>query len=146
MRCLYCDSFIADYPADGICPHCGGHLPDRPVGTRCPGCGKESPGNFCAYCGRSLKAAPAVQPVVKPVYVQQPVYPPVHTVAAVPGVNCCPKCQSRQLVYEKRGFSWGLGLLGFFLFPFFGLLLGLCGSKQKKYLRCTSCRHKWKRR
>ena len=145
MKCDYCGSYVAEYPADGICPNCGGRLPDPPAGTRCPGCGTYSSGNFCTKCGRSLPGAPAPQPVyTQPVH--QPVYQPVRPVAAVPGVNCCPKCQSRQLTYEKRGFSWGWGICGFFLIPVFGLLLGFCGSRKQKYLRCTACRHKWIRR
>ena len=122
MRCLYCDSFITDYPANGLCPNCCGKLPPPP---------------------------PPVQPIVQPVYVQpvyQPVYQPVRPVAAVPGVNCCPKCKGLQLTYEKRGFSWILGIFGFFMIPVFGLLLGFCGRNKQKYLRCNTCRHKWIRR
>ena len=150
MRCLYCDSFITDYPTDGICPNCGGKLPEpKPVfDRRCPGCGILSSGNFCHKCGTPLNAPTpqsVVRPIVQPVYVQ-PVYQPVRPVAAVPGVNCCPKCKGLQLTYEKRGFSWGWGIFGFFMIPVFGLLLGFCGRNKQKYLRCNTCRPKWKRR
>ena len=114
MRCLYCEVEVTTYPESGICQHCGGRLPPKPVAS-----------------------TPAPQPA-QPVYVQ-----PTHQGPLTAGVNCCPKCYSTQIIREKRGFSWGLAILGFFLFPVFGLLLGLCG-KNKFRAHCTKCGHRWK--
>ena len=86
---------------------------------------------LCVCCGGRLPPRPPETPV--------------RQLPLVPGVNCCPKCGNVRLVYEKRGFSWILGIPGFFLIPVFGILLGFCGS-QKLRLRCTNCAHKWKRR
>ena len=144
MRCSYCGVEITDYPSNGICVCCGGKLPPRPAGIRSAACGAYSTGNFCSVCGRSLNSAvpPAqpAQPVYQPV---QPVYIPVSQQPLTPGVNCCPKCHSAHIVRTKRGFRWGLGILGFFLIPGFGIFLGFCGSKQQ-ILKCASCGRKWK--
>lgn len=137
MHCVYCGVEVTNYPDNGICVHCGGKLPKRPAGTRCTGCGTYSSGNFCSACGRSLTGAAApVQPAYTPV---QPVYIPVPPMP----MHICPKCHSTQVIRTKRGFRWGLGLLGFFLLPFFGLFLGFCGSRKLR-MKCTTCRHKWK--
>ena len=133
MRCSYCGVEIVEYPSSGICTHCGGKLPERPAGIRCPACGTYSSGNFCSVCGRSLHgnaAAPYVQ--------VQPVYIPVQQVPVQAPVVCCPKCRSIQVLQKRRGFSWGLGILGFFLIPVFGLLLGFCGSGKIRKT-CLSC-------
>lgn len=116
MRCEYCDVEVTEYPANGICVCCGGKLPPKPVPT-------------------------PVQPVVR--QVTQPVYIPVQQTPLHAGVNCCPKCHSTQILRDQRGFSWGLAILGFFLIPVFGLLLGFCGSKKPRG-KCLSCSHKWK--
>lgn len=141
MRCVYCGVEVTNYPANGICTCCGGKLPAQPEGTRCPSCGAYSSGNFCSACGRSLtgRAAP-VQPVYAPV---QPIYvQPVYTQPVSPAM-ICPKCRRTQVTTTTRGFSWGLAMLGFFLLPAFGLLLGFCGSKKPCY-RCAACGKKWK--
>ena len=93
---------------------------------------------ICVCCGGMLPP--------KPVAACEPTgYVPVQQhVRYVPGVNCCPKCHNINLVFEKRGFSWGLGILGFFLIPVFGIFLGFCGSKKPR-IKCTNCNHKWKR-
>ena len=120
MRCEYCDCEVTTYPDNGICVHCGGKLPPKPV---------------------QMQPSAQVQPLVQRVeHVHH-----VHHVALVPGVNCCPKCRSNLLVHAKRGFRWGLGIFGFFLIPFFGLLLGFIGSG-KPCLRCNACGHKWDRK
>lgn len=138
MRCVYCGVEVTDYPDNGLCVHCGGKLPARPAGTRCPGCGTYSSGNFCSACGRSLSgtASPA-QPVYAPV---QPIY--VQTSSTHPMVGC-PKCGSTGVISTTRGFSWGLAILGFFLLPGFGILLGFCGRRSRRY-QCRSCGKKWK--
>ena len=49
MKCLYCDSHITVYPANGLCPNCGAALPPSdspaepvvsppPSGICCPKC------------------------------------------------------------------------------------------------------------
>ena len=118
MRCEYCDCEVITYPDNGICIHCGGKLPPKPI-----------------------EAAPA--PVVQTVYVpvSQPVSAP--TVSQSTSGLRCHKCGSDQVVPIQRGFSWGLGILGFFLIPGWGLLLGFIGRKKKR-LRCNSCKRKWK--
>ena len=91
---------------------------------------------LCVCCGGKLPPKPAVQPV-SPVSI--PVQPWGHY---TPGVNCCPKCRNTRIVSTSRGFSWVLGILGFFLIPVFGILLGFCGSKKPR-IRCSNCHHKW---
>lgn len=144
MRCAYCGVEVINYPDNGICVHCGGKLPERPSGTRCSNCGTYSSGNFCSACGRNLTGAASSVAPVQPVYAPvQPVYIPVQQMPYSAPVHTCPKCRSTQVIAAKRGFSWGLGILGFFLIPVFGLLLGFCGSKKPR-LKCTACNHKWK--
>lgn len=118
MRCEYCDVEITQYPDNGICPCCGGKLPPRPAARP------------------SQPAQPAQAPVYAPAQ-PQPVY--------VSGAVTCPKCRSMLVTPVKRGFSWGLAILGFFLIPGLGLLLGFCGSRKLR-LQCTQCHHKWKQR
>lgn len=112
MRCEYCDVEVTTYPDNGICVCCGGKLPPRP----------------------SEPVQPA-QPVVQQVYI------PVQQMPYRPAVSC-PKCGRTQIIRTKRGFRWGLGILGFFLLPGFGIFLGFCGSK-KQLLKCTACGRKW---
>ena len=146
MRCSYCGAEVTNYPDNGICVHCGGQLPERPAGTRCAVCGNYSVGNFCAHCGRNLNGsvppAPPVQAAQSAQTVVQPVYIPVQHVASKPGINCCPKCHNTQIASTKRGFRWGLAILGFFLIPVFGILLGFCGSKKHRFV-CRNCGYKW---
>ncbi len=137
MRCAYCGAEVIDYPANGICIHCGGQLPERPAGIRCKACGNYATGNFCAHCGRNLiDSVPPTQPVAQPVYI------PVQQVTPKSGTNCCPKCHHTQITVTKRGFRWGLAILGFFLIPVFGILIGFCGSKKRRFV-CHNCGYKW---
>lgn len=140
MRCTYCESVIAEYPDDGLCPNCGGRLPPRPAGKQCPDCGSISIGRFCAVCGCDLngtghQAAPQSQPGFIPV--PQPAY------SQNTPAYCCPHCGSPQVQQVKRGFSWGIAILGFFLIPVWGLILGFIG-KNKPRCYCRSCHRKWK--
>lgn len=115
MRCAYCDVVVTEYPANGICVCCGAKLPEPPA---------------------QAEAAP-VQNVQQIFVSVQP------QMVRAPGAPHCPKCHGTQIIPCKRGFSWGLGLLGFFLFPGLGILLGFCGSKKPR-LKCTGCNRKWK--
>ena len=103
MQCLYCDSHIHPYPADGICPNCGARLP--------------------------ADNAPAWQSV--PPRPQAPVSRPV--IPLQPGINCCPACRSQHFTARKRGFNWLLAILGLLLLPPFGILFGLIGKNKLLY-------------
>ena len=118
MRCEYCDCEVTTYPDNGICIHCGGKLPPKPAVPVAP-----------------ASATPVVQTVCIPVPQPQP--------TASSALIRCPKCNSGQVIKVNRGFSWGLGILGFFLIPGWGLLLGFIGRKKPR-LRCNSCKRKWK--
>ena len=122
MRCEYCDCEVITYPDDGICIHCGGKLPPKPAVPVAP-----------------ASAAPVVQTVYIPVPQPQP---QPQTTYSRPLIRC-PKCNSDQVSTVNRGFSWGLAILGFFLIPGWGLLLGFIGRKKPR-LRCSSCKRKWK--
>lgn len=128
MFCAYCDSYIAQAPDNGICPHCGAPLP------------KPEPSSWAS---RAAQTAPPPQThqSVPPVYQQPPQV--VYQAPLQPGINSCGRCNSRFITFKKRGFSIGLGILGFFLLPVFGVFLGFCGSKTLLY-RCQTCGHKWK--
>ena len=119
MRCEYCDVEVTQYRENGICACCGGRLLPRPAA--------KSAGPVC---------------VPSPMPIHTPMMPPVRF---VPGVNCCPKCHNTRIVWKKRGFTWGLGMLGFFLVPVLGIFLGFIGSGNQR-LHCTNCSHTWKRR
>lgn len=81
----------------------------------------------------SFAAAPA-RPAAAPA---RPVQQHIRITAA-----CCPRCRCTSIRAAKRGYRFGLGLLGFLLLPVFGLLLGFIGSKK---LRCTclQCGYRW---
>lgn len=134
MRCLYCETEISTYPQSGNCPNCGGTLPkvaqhQTPVRV-CSVCGRESRSSFCPDCGRSLTGTAGV-----------PTYAPAYD-RPIPGRTCCSRCYSRDITFKKQGFRWGLGLFGFILIPFIGILLGFIGSKKLRY-RCNTCSFKW---
>lgn len=97
---------------------------------------------ICVCCGGKLPPRPAVKPVQQ---VGAPVYIPVQQPSPAGLLVTCPKCQSTRIIPVNRGFSWCLAILGFFLIPCFGFLLGFCGSKKPR-LQCSQCRHKWKQR
>ena len=106
----------------------------------------------CEYCGSFIRPYPAngicpncnavLPPDDTPKPTQQPQPQPVYT--AVPGLHCCPRCGSQDMLRKQRGFRWGLAILGLFLLPPFGLLFGLIGRKTILF-RCKSCAYKWKR-
>ena len=91
---------------------------------------------ICPHCGGRLPPKPA------PAQTSSYVHPNPHA-PLIAGSNCCPKCYSTEVIRKKRGFSWGLAILGFFLFSLLGIPLGFCGqNKLRGY--CTKCGHKWK--
>ena len=62
-----------------------------------------------------------------------------------PGVDCCPRCSSIHIRTRRRGYSWFWGILGFFIFPGFGLLLGFIGRNNLRS-KCMVCRRRWTRK
>ena len=55
----------------------------------------------------------------------------------------CPKCRSTSIRSAKRGYSFGWGLIGFFLIPVVGVLLGCIGSRGIR-CHCLKCGKRWK--
>jgi len=119
MRCEYCDVEVTTYPDNGICIHCGAKLPPKPAVPAVP----PAPAAQTAY----VPVQPTAAPETPHVYPQ----------------SRCPHCGSTHLEMGNRGFSWGWALLGFFLFPFWGLLFGFIGMKKPRF-HCRSCNRKWK--
>lgn len=56
---------------------------------------------------------------------------------------CCPKCHSRQIHSEKKGYSVGKALAGVWAFGGIGLLAGNIG-RQDIIMTCLRCGHKFK--
>jgi len=113
MQCQYCDSFITPYPADGLCPNCGAKLP---------------PDN-------TPKWQPHVTVVTPPPMQYQPQPQPQ---PQPQDVLRCSRCGSTELLVTTRNFRWGLALLGLFLLPPIGILLGFVGRK-RRILTCRRC-------
>ena len=116
MKCDYCGSHIAQHPENGLCPNCGAVLPSPPP--------------------------PAAPQRPATVAVQQP-QPVTRTAIVQPGINCCSRCHSTDLLAVKQGFRWGLGLIGMFFIPPFGLLLGFLGRNRMR-CTCRRCGYRWK--
>lgn len=94
----------------------------------CPECGKEiSDKAFaCPHCGNPMN--PQSQKVQQP---QQEEY------------LCCPKCGSRELHAEHKGFSGGKALAGALITGGIGLLAGTMGSRDTQ-ITCLKCGNKFK--
>lgn len=92
----------------------------------CPECGKEISDKAvsCPNCGNPMQET-TVQPVQKEEYL------------------CCPKCMSRELHTEQKGFSGGKALVGGLLTGGIGLLAGTIGSKDVA-ITCLKCGNKFK--
>lgn len=88
----------------------------------CPECGKEvsNKATNCPHCGN-----PMVQNINKEEYL------------------CCPKCHSKELHSEHKGFSGGKALAGAVLAGGIGLLAGTIGSKDVQ-ITCLKCGNKFK--
>lgn len=84
----------------------------------CPECGKEisDKATSCPHCGNPMN-----QPVSK-----EEEY------------LCCPKCHSRELHAEQKGFSGGKALAGAIVTGGIGLLAGTIGSKDVQ-ITCLKC-------
>lgn len=88
----------------------------------CPECGKEVSENAisCPNCGNPIK----VQTQQREEYL------------------CCPKCGSKELHSEHKGFSGGKALVGGVLTGGIGLLAGTIGSKDV-LITCLKCGNKF---
>lgn len=95
---------------------------------KCPECGKEiSDKAFaCPNCGNPMNQPP--QQVQQP---QQEEY------------LCCPRCGSRELHAEHKGFSGGKALAGALITGGIGLLAGTIGSRDTQ-ITCLKCGKKFK--
>ena len=94
----------------------------------CPECGKEiSDKAFaCPHCGNPMNSQP--QQIPQP---QQEEF------------LCCPKCGSRELHAEHKGFSGGKALIGAVAVGGLGLLAGTIGSRDTQ-ITCLKCGNKFK--
>ena len=89
---------------------------------KCPECGKEisDKATACPNCGNPMNQQ-----------TQQEEY------------LCCPKCGSRELHTEHKGFSGGKALAGAILTGGIGLLAGTIGSRETE-ITCLKCGKKFK--
>ena len=88
----------------------------------CPECDKEISDKAisCPHCGNPMN-----QPVQDEEYL------------------CCPKCHSRELHTEQKGFSGGKALAGAVVAGGIGLLAGTIGSKDVQ-ITCLKCGNRFK--
>ena len=97
------------------CPECGKQISDKAVS--------------CPNCGNPMNPQPQqIQQIVQP---QQEEY------------LCCPKCGSRELHAEHKGFSGGKALAGALITGGIGLLAGTIGSRDTQ-ITCLKCGKKFK--
>ena len=54
----------------------------------------------------------------------------------------CPRCGSKRIVAEERGFSWRNGLIGSLIFGDHGFLAGFLGSSDI-VCECMNCGYEW---
>lgn len=115
----------------------------------CPYCEQEVNTRYCPHCGavqqlpkQSAQEPPAREVPQTPVNInvtfsapEMPKIPDMSSMLA----PVCPRCGSRETYSRRRGFRWGLALLGFFLIPVWGLLLGFIGSR-KTVPYCPHCK------
>ena len=55
----------------------------------------------------------------------------------------CPFCGSDNIYVYRRGYSRLLGIIGFFLVPVIGLLIGYVGQDDLMQ-KCNDCGNKWR--
>lgn len=94
---------------------------------KCSECGKEisDKATTCPHCGNPINSVPAQQNGETEEYL------------------CCPKCGSRNLHADKKGFSGGKALVGAVAVGGLGLLAGTIGSKDM-IITCLKCGKKFK--
>lgn len=131
----------------------------------CPYCEQEVNTRYCPHCGalQELPKQPSLEqstqkvpqaPVNINVTFSAPEMPPMPSIPPMPGMPnipnvsgffapVCPRCGSRETYSRRRGYRWGLAILGFFLIPVWGLLLGFIGSR-KTVQYCPHCKKKFK--
>lgn len=99
----------------------------------CPECNKEisEKALSCPHCGNPMNV------------VQSPIQPTIETPAKTEEFLCCPKCRSKNLHSEKKGFSGGQALAGAVLTGGIGILAGTIGSKNVD-ITCLKCGNKFK--
>lgn len=95
----------------------------------CPECGKEisDKAYACPHCGNPMNPQP--QQVVQQSQPEE--------------YLCCPKCGSRELHAEHKGFSGGKALAGVLVTGGIGLLAGTIGSRDTQ-ITCLKCGKKFK--
>ena len=82
----------------------------------------------CKVCGKQVSKTAAACP---------------HCGESLPGMKIrCPKCASLHVTTDKKGFSVGQATAGAVLFGPVGLIGGMIGSKDAKFV-CQGCNHKW---
>ncbi len=93
----------------------------------CSECGKEvsDKAASCPNCGNPIAQQPSLTPTQSEEYL------------------CCPKCGSRELHSDKKGFSGGKALAGAVLTGGIGLLAGTIGSKDVQ-ITCLKCGKQFK--
>lgn len=117
------------------CNQCGSEIPD---GSKfCPKCGKTQVENKDIELqneGKSLSNILQNKPIKRNLAEKALHKMTQHNF-------CCPRCGSHNIHVYKRGFSWILGLIGFFLFGI-GILIGFIGSNSLRY-KCLECGKQW---
>ena len=93
---------------------------------KCPECGKEisDKANACPNCGNPINVVEKKEETPE-------------------SYLCCPKCGSRDLHAEQKGFSGGKALVGAVTFGGLGLLAGTIGSKDVQ-ITCLKCGKQFK--
>ncbi|WP_176015203.1 zinc ribbon domain-containing protein [Victivallis sp. Marseille-Q1083] len=86
----------------------------------------------CDHCGSQLEAGQHYCPNCGTMTEPEPSAPPVR----------CPNCGSTQISAVRREYSPGCGCLGWLLFGWWGLLLGLLGGSDIEMV-CNHCGTRW---
>ena len=104
------------------CQYCDSFITLYPADGICPNCGaKLPPDNTPKWQSHVTVVTPPPQHQPQP-----------------QNLLWCSRCGSPELSVTTRNFRWGLAVLGFFLLPPFGILMGLVGRK-RQILTCRRC-------